>query len=148
MRPGRRRCGAGIARVLLVSLAFLSAAGFLGLHALATPGCCSTRRTPGFMLATPVGVALGSVFAVLSEPRPVRRAGGRGGAVGRWLRAGLLALMALWAVASLLRLPPLHDAAVPESADGMLGRARRTRHRAVRRRGRALSAALVGAARR
>ena len=36
---GRRRADA---RVLLVSLACLASAGFLGLHALATPGCCST----------------------------------------------------------------------------------------------------------
>jgi adenylate cyclase len=33
------------ARLFLVSLAFLAAAGFLGLHALATPGCSSTLRT-------------------------------------------------------------------------------------------------------
>ena len=33
---------------------------------------------------------------------------------GRWLRIGLLGLMALWAVASITRLPPLHDTAVTD----------------------------------
>ena len=34
------------ARATLVSLAFLSSAGFLALHALATPVSCSRARTP------------------------------------------------------------------------------------------------------
>ena len=47
---GRRRD----ARLLLVSLAFVSGAGFLGLHALATPGVLIGKNA-GFELATPVG---------------------------------------------------------------------------------------------
>ena len=35
------------ARLVLVSLAFLASAGFLGLHALATPGVLLDSRTPG-----------------------------------------------------------------------------------------------------
>jgi class 3 adenylate cyclase len=104
----------GDARVLLVSLAFLSAAGFLGLHALATPKVLLDTPNAGFTLATPVGVALASVFAFLSS---LTLSGIR---LGRQLRAALLALMALWAVASVLRLPPLHETAVPEVADGIL----------------------------
>jgi adenylate cyclase len=110
----------GDPRVLLVSLAFLSAAGFLGLHALATPKVLLDTPNAGFILATPVGVALASVFAVLSS---MNLSGERAVAAvrwGRWLRAGLLLLMALWAAASVLRLPPLHDTAVPEVADGIL----------------------------
>lgn len=110
----------GDPRVLLVSLAFLSAAGFLGLHALATPKVLLDTQNAGFTLATPVGVAIGSVFAVLSS---LNMTGGRAVAAvrwGRWLRAGLLALMALWAAASILRLPPLHGTSVPEVADGIL----------------------------
>jgi len=33
------------ARLFLISLSFLAAAGFLGLHAVATPGTLSTART-------------------------------------------------------------------------------------------------------
>jgi adenylate cyclase len=40
----RRRADA---RLFLVSLVFLSSAGFLLLHALATPGSCSAPATPG-----------------------------------------------------------------------------------------------------
>ena len=56
----------GDARLLFVSLAFLSSAGFLALHALATPGVLLGKSNVGFAIATPVGVAIGSVFAVLS----------------------------------------------------------------------------------
>ena len=45
----------GDPRVLLVALAFLSAAGFLGLHALATPGVLLGTPNVGFVLATPLG---------------------------------------------------------------------------------------------
>ena len=54
------------ARVFLVSLTFLSAAGFLALHALATPGVLLTGKNSGFVLATPVGLAVGGVFAAFS----------------------------------------------------------------------------------
>jgi len=53
------------ARTFLVSLAFLASAGFLGLHALATPGVLLANRNTGFVIATPVGLALAAVFAVL-----------------------------------------------------------------------------------
>ncbi|MEV5966432.1 adenylate/guanylate cyclase domain-containing protein [Kribbella sp. NPDC051952] len=110
----------GDPRVLLVSIAFLSASGFLGLHALATPKVLLDTPNAGFTLATPVGVALASVFALLSS---LNLTGQRAVAAvrwGRWLRVGLLVLMALWAAASVLRLPPLHATAVPEVADGIL----------------------------
>ncbi|HSK27543.1 MAG TPA: adenylate/guanylate cyclase domain-containing protein [Jiangellales bacterium] len=110
----------GDARVLLVSLGFLAAAGFLGLHALATPGVLLDTPNTGFVVATPVGIALASLFAVASS---IDFTGGRtvrAVQVGRRLRPVLLALMALWAVASLARLPPLHQAHVNERADGVL----------------------------
>jgi adenylate cyclase len=59
---GRR----GDARLLYVSLAFLSSAGFLALHALATPGVLLAKSNTGFQIATPVGVAIGSIFAAVS----------------------------------------------------------------------------------
>lgn len=106
----------GDGRVLLVSLAFVSAAGFLGLHALATPKVLLDTPNVGFTLATPVGVALASVFAFLSSLNL------SGGHIrwGRLLRAGLLTLLAFWALASLLRIPPLQAKSVPEVADGLL----------------------------
>ncbi|MET9272369.1 adenylate/guanylate cyclase domain-containing protein [Kribbella sp. NPDC003557] len=104
----------GDARVLFVSLAFLSAAGFLGLHALATPKVLLETPNAGFTLATPVGVAIASVFAFLSSLTV------SGIVWGRRLRAALLVLMALWALASVLRLWPLDARAVPEVADGIL----------------------------
>lgn len=111
----------GDARVLLVSLAFLSAAGFLGLHALATPGVLLAAPNAGFVIATPVGIALGSLFAVASS---LDLSGERALHGVRWARRGrlvLVALMVLWAVVSLAQLPPLHaEQAVPEQADGIL----------------------------
>ena len=59
----RRR---GDRRVHLVSLAFLAASGFLALHALATPACCSTRPNLGFVIATPIGLVIAGAFAALS----------------------------------------------------------------------------------
>src|SRR3954467_15150075 len=48
---GRRRRDA---RLLLIGLAFLVSAGFLGLHALATPGVFLERGNAGFRPAPPV----------------------------------------------------------------------------------------------
>jgi adenylate cyclase len=111
----------GDARVLLVSLGFLSAAGFLGLHALATPQVLLATPNAGFVVATPVGIALGSLFALLSS---LDLTGARAVQAMRWgrlLRVALIVLMGLWAVASLAQLPPLHGTAVvPERADGVL----------------------------
>ena len=55
------------ARLFLVALAFVSAAAFLGLHALATPGVLIGKNA-GFELATPVGLALAGAFAAASGP--------------------------------------------------------------------------------
>ena len=112
----------GDARVLLVSLAFLSAAGFLGLHALATPQVLLDEPNAGFVVATPIGIGLGSLLAAasaldLSGDRAVRAV-----RTGRRVRVALIALMVLWAVASLAQLPPLHaEQTVPEQASGILG---------------------------
>jgi class 3 adenylate cyclase len=57
---------------------------------------------------------LASVFAFLSSLTV------SGIVWGRRLRVGLLVLLSLWAVASVLRLWPLHQTAVPEVADGIL----------------------------
>ena len=63
------------ARLFLVSLAFLSAAGFLALHALATPGVLLDGPNQGFTIATSVGLLLAALFAAASAlPLPRERA--------------------------------------------------------------------------
>jgi adenylate cyclase len=110
----------GDARLFLVSLAFLSAAGFLGLHALATPGVLLDGRTAGFVIATPIGLLVASGFAALSaEPLdgPRARAVMRHASALRW---ALIGVMVLWAVVSLTKLPPLDDPTPAEKASGPL----------------------------
>src|SRR5919201_2344113 len=94
------------ARLFLVALAFISAAGFLGLHALATPGVLLDKNA-GFELATPVGLALAGAFAAASgfplRPPAAQR-------VLRWARplaAALAAVIAVWAALSLAEIGPL-----------------------------------------
>src|SRR5918999_1058964 len=102
---GRRRPAN---RLYLVSLAFLSAAGFLGLHALSTPGVLLDGPNQGFAVATPIGLLVSGLFAGASA-LPLRP--DRARAVmhhARLLRGGLLALMALWAArgGGVFPLPP------------------------------------------
>jgi adenylate cyclase len=108
------------ARLYLVSLAFLSAAGFLGLHALATPGVLLDGPNQGFAIATPIGVLVSGLFAAASA---LPLGPGRARAVmarAQLLRAALLAAMAAWAALSLLSVPPLDDPTPVERASGAL----------------------------
>ena len=69
----------GDARVFLLSLAFLVTGGFLAVHAIGTPGVLLNNEVPGFEVAIPVGMAIGSVFACASafvDFRPGAAAGG------------------------------------------------------------------------
>ena len=107
-------------RIILVSLAFLVSAGFLGLHALATPGVLLPEANTGFTAAMPVGLALAALLAAVATS-PV--AGPR----AEWLlrhrellRAVFLVLLLAWAAVSLLRLPPLDG---PPAEDAGLLRA-------------------------
>jgi class 3 adenylate cyclase len=105
----------GDARLFLVSLVFLSSAGFLLLHALATPQVILYGRNAGFAIATPIGLLLAAVFAALSS---LDWTPDRADAVLRrqaLLRGGLAVLMIAWAIVSLFGLPPL-DAPLPEEA--------------------------------
>ncbi|MBM7504359.1 adenylate/guanylate cyclase domain-containing protein [Agromyces aurantiacus] len=102
------------ARLVLVSLSFLSAAGFLALHALATPGVLLAESNTGFALATPAGLTLASVFAAWSSLDLDGERGARVVRLAPWLVGGVLALMLLWGAVSLLRLGPLDAAAPPE----------------------------------
>ncbi len=108
------------ARLVLVSLAFLSSAGFLGLHALATPGVLLPHPNTGFVVATPVGLVIASVFA-LASISPL--AGPRAANVLRrrtLLLVGLLALMGYWAFLSLARLAPLDGPPPAQEGFGLL----------------------------
>jgi adenylate cyclase len=96
----------GDARVLRLSVAFFSASGFLGLHALATPGVLLSGKNAGFQVASAVGLLLAAPIAAWSaleaEPRSAGILGRRG-----YLYGALALLMALWAGISLATLPPL-----------------------------------------
>jgi class 3 adenylate cyclase len=100
-----RRRGDG--QVHVVSLAFLVAAAFLGLHALATPGVLLDRSNLGFAISTPLGLLLAGALAAASTLEPFQR---RAVALERALLAGT----ALWAAASLLLLPDQGDIALPD----------------------------------
>jgi adenylate cyclase len=113
----RRR---GDARVLLISLGFLTSAGFLGLHALATPRVLLDEPNTGFAMATPVGLVIASIFAAASS---IELSHERAHAVisrARLVRGALLATMAAWAIVSLAGIPPLDDPDAPERASGPL----------------------------
>src|SRR5919206_3448756 len=113
----RRR---GDARVFLVGLVFLMTGGFLGLHALATPGVLLDGKNTGFVVATPIGLFLGGCLAAASafdfsadrSLALIRRE--------RWIRLGLLAVLAGWAVWSLASLSPLDSPLPPSDATGPL----------------------------
>ena len=106
------------ARLFLVSLAFGAAAGFLGLHALATPGVLLGGKNAGFELATPVGLVIAGALAALSglELRPAASA--------RMMRASapllvaLAVVLAVWAALSVSEAPPLDTALGGEELDG------------------------------
>ncbi len=107
-------------RTMLVSFAFLASAGFLALHALATPGVLLPAANTGFAIATPVGLFVASAFAAASV---TRLAGPRATALHRrhGLLLGLLvAAMVAWAVVSLASLPPLNGPPPGEEAVGLL----------------------------
>ncbi len=110
----RRRADA---RVLLLSLGVLSAAAAVLLHALATPNVLQPGRNIGFVTAAPVGLVMASVFVAASalELRPAQAR-----LIVMWqglLRAGVFAFWLLFALFSLLKLPPFSLAPDPEVVD-------------------------------
>ncbi|WP_225726578.1 MULTISPECIES: adenylate/guanylate cyclase domain-containing protein [unclassified Nocardia] len=93
-------------RLVLVSLMFQFAAGFLGLHAIATPGVIVAMPNAGFVYAVPVGLTLGGFAALASafDYGPVAAA-----RMNRlmWLLSSLPAIAAVaWAMFSLTGSPP------------------------------------------
>ncbi|MGZ8652905.1 MAG: adenylate/guanylate cyclase domain-containing protein, partial [Actinomycetota bacterium] len=100
----------GDSRLFMVSLALLASAGFLALHALATPGVVVEGPNAGFQIATPIGLILAAVFAAASALQ--REGEGRAPSmqVQRGLRIGLGVLVAAWAVASFAKIEFLNHA--------------------------------------
>ena len=108
------------ARLFLVSLAFVTSAGFLALHALATPGVLLEKKNAGFIVATPVGLAIASIFAAASA---LDLSPSASSAVMRrqWaLRGIVFGLLGAWCVYSLSGLAPLDHALTEEEAHGPL----------------------------
>ncbi|MEU8379917.1 adenylate/guanylate cyclase domain-containing protein [Streptosporangium sp. NPDC048865] len=96
------------ARLLLVSLVFLSGAGSFLVHGLTTPGIILDKVSYGFDLSHPVGLLVASVFAFASALPLGERAAGAVLRNQMWLRGGLALLITLWGVACLVpKLTPL-----------------------------------------
>ncbi len=108
------------ARLFLVSLAFLTCAGFFLLHALATPGIIVSHPNAGFDVAQPVGLALASLFAVVSGLPFSRTQSAASMRVLAWVRGAVAALLVGWAVVSLLDLPPLNQPPPAREVEGPL----------------------------
>lgn len=105
------------ARLLLVSLVFLSSAGFFLIHGLTTPKVILQGPNYGFELSQPVGLLIASMFAFASALPLNERAAHAVLKAQIWLRGGLVLLLAGWGVASLLPdltplggRPPAHGA--------------------------------------
>jgi adenylate cyclase len=111
---GRRRRDA---RLFLISLACLSSAAFLGLHALATPGVL-VGKNAGFELATPVGLVIASAFAALSAVEFGPAASSQILRTAPAVLVGLATIFAAWGVVSLAELPPLDGPLGAEQLDG------------------------------
>ena len=106
-------------RLVLVGDAFLVAAGFLLLHALATPGVVMGSPNTGFEIATPVGLAIASVFFAAAALDPRSSTAGRIVRAEPALRWGLVGVMCVWALMSVLEIPPLSEP-LAEAADSWL----------------------------
>ncbi|MDP9864602.1 MULTISPECIES: adenylate/guanylate cyclase domain-containing protein [Streptosporangium] len=109
------------ARLLLVSLVFLSSAGFFLMHGLATPKIILGKGTYGFDLSQPVGLLVASVFAAVSALPLSERAARAVLGAQIWLRGGLAALLALWGAASLVPGLTALSAPAPGAGAGLGG---------------------------
>lgn len=110
----------GDARVLLISLAFLATGGFLGLHAVGTPGVLFTAELSGFKVAIPVGLLLAAAFGFASAF--VDLAPSFAAVVMRrrsLLRRAVVGAMVLWFVWTVAKVAPLNHP-TSEGATGSL----------------------------
>src|SRR3954468_523132 len=110
----RRRRGG---RLFFASLACMSAAAFLGLHALATPGVLLGKNA-GFELATPVGLVIAGGFAAASGLELSPQASMRVISRTVILFALVAGAVVVWGVVSLAGLPPLDQPIALAQLDG------------------------------
>jgi adenylate cyclase len=108
------------ARTFFVSMTLLTSAGFLGLHALATPGVLLDDMTAGFSLAARVGLLVAAGFAALSALDPDARVARAFARHRRLVRVGLGLVLVGWAIASLARVPLLDRPLPPDDAPPLL----------------------------
>ncbi|MGW1739965.1 adenylate/guanylate cyclase domain-containing protein [Nocardia sp. NPDC001965] len=108
------------ARLILVSLVFQFSAGFLGLHALATPGVILPAPNAGFVYSVAVGLGLGGVAALASSVEFGPAAAARVHRLAPMLSALPTLLLVTWAIVSMAQLPPLDHAPDPAEARGPL----------------------------
>ncbi|MGH8986433.1 MAG: adenylate/guanylate cyclase domain-containing protein [Acidimicrobiia bacterium] len=104
-------------RLYVVGLAFVTAAGFLALHALATPDVLLDPGNAGFALAVPIGLVIAGALAVLSSFDLAGPTLGRRRAL---IRSVLALFLLVWAAGSLLQVPPLDATVLEEEARGPL----------------------------
>ena len=107
-------------RLFLVSMVLLTSAGFLALHALATPAVVLNGPNGGFVLATPVGIILASGFAALSSIEMNDRTEAILWRLQTPMRSGLVVVLLAWAAASLTGVPPLDRVIASERAPWLL----------------------------
>ena len=117
---GRTAQRHGDARLLLVGLAFATAAGFFALHAATTPSVLLQTPNASFVLSTPIGIALSGAFGLASAYEPT---GAQATAIVR--RRGVLgalvaALLGAWAIGTALPGSPLAQPLPPEQAQPIL----------------------------
>jgi len=108
------------ARLFLVSMTFLASAGFLGLHALATPGVLLNGKNTGFVIATPVGLLVAGAFAAASALDLAPETAAALMKRRTLIRNALIAALAVWAAVSLAAIRPLDKPLPPEEAKGRL----------------------------
>ncbi|MET8145503.1 adenylate/guanylate cyclase domain-containing protein [Sphaerisporangium sp. NPDC005288] len=105
------------ARLLLVSLVFLSSAGFFLLHGLSTPRIILETGSYGFDIGQPVGLMVASVLAFASSLPLGERAAAAVLRSGDLLRAALVVVLVVWGAASLIEgLTPLSAPPPPGGA--------------------------------
>ena len=107
-------------RTFLVAMVLLASAGFLALHALATPGVVLAGPNGGFNLATPVGLLLAAAFAAVSATEIDDRREATLRRRQRAIRRGLVSVLVVWAVWSVSGLPPLDRVFTTERAPWLL----------------------------
>ena len=111
----------GDARVLLIALAFLATGGFLGLHAIGTPGILFTGDLAGFKVAIPVGLLVASVFAAASAFVDLRPSYSVWAMEHQRLMLRLVVVaMAVWFVYTVAQLPPLDHPSSEGASDSLL----------------------------